>query len=133
MMMHDVWLCVQAVVVALTWWRVWRLDVKLQRVVGLEEAIRQEARWRTSADNQRPTYAAYDGLNGRLNSLARALGYEWKRTEAKEGWERNPVWCHPVNSDDALAALRALEAEICTPPKSPTKRPTKKKPRRATH
>lgn len=107
----------------------WRMADFVQMVEGLSVSLQQEAIWRTSADDVRPTYAAYDGINARLNALAAALGYEWKRTEAKEGWEKRYV--HPLDESSALAALRALDDEICAPPKPPRKRPAK--PRRATH
>ena len=69
----------------------WRMADFVQMVEGLSVSLQQEAIWRTSADDVRPTYAAYDGINARLNALAAALGYEWKRTGAKEGWERKPT------------------------------------------
>ena len=39
-----------------------------------------------------------------LDELARALGYEWKRTEAKEGWEKKAI----LTNDDIAQALKTI-------------------------
>ena len=68
---------------ALLLWRVWRLEKEVRRV-DEQECTNYgvlATRIRNSDDS---TLAA----RGSMITLARALGYEWKRTDAKEGWER---------------------------------------------
>lgn len=54
-----------------------------------------------------------------INALARALGYEWKRTDAKEGWEKkpvNPFGFKPLTGEAREEAIRSIEHAINTTP-----------------
>jgi len=83
------WLVMMAVFILILAWHVRGLD---DRCRDLDDSIRTEALHRTSADNQRTLWSYHAELHTRVTALAHALGYEWKRTEAKEGWERKSVF-----------------------------------------
>lgn len=69
-------------------WRVWRLETRARN-------IENNAAWLRECIADRPHRASLSALSERVagdlaavRQLATALGYEWKRTEAKEGWEK---------------------------------------------
>lgn len=79
-----VWMLV-LVLFAILLWRVWRLEDRVGRKgpsgPDWEHMIKVEGRIND-------TYGYARGVDRALGDLARALGYEWKRTDAKEGWEK---------------------------------------------
>lgn len=93
-----------AVVLLAMAWRVWRLE-------GRAKDIEYNAEWLLGCVQDRAHkegVSAVAGVAGdtkrSLGLLATALGYEWKRTEAKEGWEKRPA---TMTAADAIAAVKA--------------------------
>jgi len=153
------WFPVWAFIVVYLSWRVWRLESRLE---AFDMALAQKAScaWVSDALNENLSRCVA-GTEQRVKSLAHALGYEWKRTEAKEGWERKSVfadgpWQRKLmgeylwnNGDDRRKADRR-KPEIAVKQwcsdcdaknakravsavEREINRPAKKKPRRATH
>lgn len=129
-----------AIVTLLLVWQVRRLE---DRCRELDDSIRTEALHRTSADNQRTLWSYHADIHTRVTALARALGYEWKRTGAKEGWERTyahvtwpniplgPQYQRAILVSDRRKADRRKPVE---PPKAAARTGAKRGPqRRATH
>jgi hypothetical protein len=67
-------------------WRVWRLEYLLE---AFDRALMRkgDVDWLQGALNENLSRCVA-GSEQRIASLASALGYEWKRTDAKEGWEK---------------------------------------------
>lgn len=113
-------------------WRVWRLEGKAEAGVRAERSLDDvflPARVKTRSGETIRAFVATANEVGEvrveLHSLARALGYEWKRTEAKEGWERkNPFYGSPFFKCDPFAGIDLSGHYVA--PKPPTNRPTKK-------
>ena len=76
-------------VVILLAWRVWRLESRLE---AFDRSLMRkgDVDWLQGALNENLSRCVA-GSEQRTHALARALGYEWKRTDAKEGWERKSV------------------------------------------
>ena len=77
-----------AVCVLILVWRVWRLEARLEKPVGRIALDPPATPLSAQVDNVRSGVLEQYGM---IHGLARALGYEWKRTDAKEGWERCAV------------------------------------------
>ena len=75
-----------AVCVLILVWRVWRLEYLLE---AFDRALMRkgDVDWLQGALNENLSRCVA-GSEQRIAFLARALGYEWKRTDAKEGWEK---------------------------------------------
>lgn len=95
--------------------RVWWLEARLRRVeVGwLDLAMRVNEKCDRSVVSE---VSAYNGRTYRqVVGLASALGYEWKRTDAKEGWEKKPAAPFGFGIGGMTAYRKALEDSIAAP------------------
>ena len=107
---------------ALLLWRVLRLEATVyatqrDQIEALGREMPREARL-LNWENEvlcRCTAATEQ----RVRALARALGYEWKRTDAKEGWERSAVASvkpdapkNPFGVGDMFSYYKALDAYL---------------------
>lgn len=95
-MIWNVTVPILVVAVIVLLWRVWRLESKME---FYSEHYRKRCDLNAGRMCNVPTTDQVEALDwlvqcnvdecsSRLTALARALGYEWKRTEAKEGWEK---------------------------------------------
>ena len=87
--------------VATLLWRVWRLEVRANNIEGNALWLRDGIVDRAHQSSLLALSERVAGDLHRSNALARALGYEWKRTDAKEGWEKKAatptlydLWTH---------------------------------------
>ena len=110
-MTYVVW-CLVVVVAILVWHLAWAKDgvATLRRDVDdLRDGERDMRVWRCS---QLDSSDCIDFAKRRTESLARALGYEWKRTDAKEGWEKKS----PFGFGDYDAYKESVKRAFGAPP-----------------
>lgn len=102
-------------VLMLAWW-LFKMEVASGHFISRREWAEERCKdWEQASRNRKQG----------LDELARALGYEWKRTEAKEGWEwKNPFYGSPFFKCDPFAGIDLSGHYVA--PKPPTNRPTKK-------
>ena len=95
--------------VATLLWRVWRLEERVGRKApsgpDWDHMLKVEGRINDS-------YGYARGVDRALGDLARALGYEWKRTDAKEGWEKKS----PFGFGDYDAYKESVKRAFGAPP-----------------
>lgn len=117
-MIWNVVVPVLVVAVLVLLWRVRRLEVLRDRVDGLTVNLQQEAIWRTTADSKRPDFEHVDHISRRVTDLAAALGYEWKSTPAKSGWEKKAslFGLGPLAGKAREEAISRIEHAINTTP-----------------
>ena len=114
------------VVLLLMAWRVWRLEKAVGDARRMAvDLVHEEAIFRTSADAQRASWSEFVALNTKVAALASALGYEWKRTDAKEGWERR---IGPFSLADMDAYRRAVSAYVSPAPPLERRKADRRKP-----
>lgn len=90
--------------VATLLWRVWRLEYRAKDIEDNAKWLRECVAARA---HQSSLLALSERVAGDLDAvkqLARALGYEWKRTDAKEGWEKKSI----LTNADIAEALKAI-------------------------
>lgn len=124
------WLMVTVTLVTLLW-RVWRLESAMK-------CSNEYSAWLRDCLNDRVHKSGFNELWERFYSLAHALGYEWKSTPTKSGWERK----HPLSNVCCVSTpLRSdkwgwLDEQPNDRRKADRRKPVdapKKKPKRATH
>ena len=119
--MNEQWIIggVNLAVLAYLLWRVWRLeDTVRSNDRSVRDALESEAVYRTNGDAQRVAWSEHALLHTSLKSLAHALGYEWKSTPAKSGWERkaSPFGFKPLTGEAREEAIRSIEHAINNTP-----------------
>jgi len=81
-------------VLMLAWW-LFKMEVASGHFISRREWAEERCKdWEQASRNRKQG----------LDELARALGYEWKRTEAKEGWEKKAI----LTNDDIAQALKTI-------------------------